>query len=86
MGKQKEKKQAIKTTQKTVFNKLSVALAEYRGSIKEKKLANNLRKLSRDLAEDIIKAEKKKDKAAEKIKIDRKKLLVANHDHQQAIV
>ena len=87
MNKQKEKKQARKKTQKVVFNKLSVALAEYRGAIKEKKLENNLRKVSRILAEDIVKAEKKKTKnETPKIKLARKRELVPNQDHQEAVV
>jgi hypothetical protein len=85
MSKQKEKKQARKKAQKIVFNKLSVALAEFRGTVKEKKLENNLRKFSRSLAEDIVKAEKKKNKTqTPKIKVAGKKELVLNQDHQQA--
>jgi hypothetical protein len=87
MSKQKEKKQARKKTQKIVFNKLSVALAEFRGTVKEKKLENNLRKVSRALAADIVKAEKKKNKTqAPKIKVAGKKELVLNQDHQQAAI
>ena len=88
MNKQKEKKQARKKTQKIVFNKLSVALSEYRGAIKDKKMQNSLRKVSRVLAEDIVKAEKKKKKAATpKIKVSRKGALVANQDNvEQAVV
>jgi hypothetical protein len=86
MSKQKEKKQARKKAQKIVFTKLSGALAEFRGAIKEKKLENNLRKVSRVLAGDIVKAEKKKNKEASKIKISRKKELVSNLDNQQAAV
>jgi|GEM_PF-6597672 len=83
MSKQKEKKQARKKTQKIVYNKLFVALAEYRGALKEKKLQNNLRRLSRELAVDIIKAENKKKKAGtSKIKISRKRELVSNQDGQ----
>ena len=87
MSKQKEKKQARKKTQKIVFNKLSVALAEFRGQVKEKKLENNLRKVSRALAEDIVKAEiKKKKTESPKIKVARNKELVSNQDNQQAVV
>ncbi|HYC41014.1 MAG TPA: hypothetical protein VEB63_11070 [Chitinophagaceae bacterium] len=88
MGKKKEKKQAVKEKENTVLNKLSAALAEYRNTLKEKKLRNNLRKVSRTLAEDIVKAERKREKtqvANMKVR-ENKQSLVASRDHQQTPV
>ena len=53
------KKLSKKQTRKIVFSKLSNALAEYRGELKEKKFDNDLKKFSKILAADIVKASRK---------------------------
>jgi hypothetical protein len=60
--KQLTKKQA----RKIVFQKLSSALVEYKHGLKEKKLNRSLKKLSKDLAADIVKAEKQNGKFTKK--------------------
>lgn len=53
------KKPTKKQTRKEVFEKLSGALAEYKGKLNEKKFENNLKKASKLFAMDIVKAIKK---------------------------
>ena len=53
------KKPTKKETRKEVFEKLSGALAEYKGKLNEKKFENNLKKASKLFAVDILKAIKK---------------------------
>ena len=48
-----------KETRKIVFNKLSEALVEFKPALKERKLNDNLKKLSKTLAADIVKARRK---------------------------
>lgn len=56
------KKPTKKETRKEVFEKLSGALAEYKGKLDEKKFENKLKKASKLFAVDIIKAIKKESK------------------------
>jgi len=51
-----------KETQKLVFDKLSAALADFRKDLKEKKLVSSLKKVSKSLASDIVKAARKNGK------------------------
>jgi hypothetical protein len=53
------KKPTKKETRKEVFEKLSGALAEYKGKLNGKKFENKLKKVSRGFAMDIFKAIKK---------------------------
>ena len=53
------KKPTKKDTRKEVFEKLSGALAEYKGKLNEKKFENKLKKASKLFAVDIVKALKK---------------------------
>ena len=47
-----------KDARRMVYEKLSNALGEYRGALKEKKVARNLKKLSKLLAQDIVKSKR----------------------------
>jgi hypothetical protein len=49
------KKLSKKETRKIVFEKLSSALGDYGGELKQKKVAKNLKKFSKLLAENIVK-------------------------------
>lgn len=60
-----EKKQK-KETRQIVFAKLSGVMEEYRNSFKEKKFKSRLKKASRLLANDIIKATSKNGKSKTK--------------------
>jgi hypothetical protein len=62
------KKLSKKETRKIVFDKLSNALAEYKGRVREKKLNNNLKKISKLLATDIVKAHEKQNGKPKKSK------------------
>jgi hypothetical protein len=53
------KKPSEKETRKIVFDKLSSALGEYSSELKEKKVAKNLKKFSKVLAQNIAKSSKK---------------------------
>ncbi len=48
-----------KTTQKEVFEKLSIAFADYKSSLNKKKFENKLKKASKLISVDIVKAIKK---------------------------
>jgi len=61
------KKKSKKETRKIVFTKLSNALAEYKNSLKEKKVVNELKKVSKIFAADIVKAAAKQDRRVVKI-------------------
>ena len=50
------KKLSKKQARKIVYEKFSVALAEYKAGLKEKKFASNLKKASKLFAADIAKA------------------------------
>jgi hypothetical protein len=60
------KKLSKKQTRKIVFNKLSNALVEY--NIEGKKVNNNLKKLSKALAADIVKTARKQNDKTKKLK------------------
>jgi hypothetical protein len=62
------KKTRRKETQKIVFEKLSGAMEDYKKDLKEKKLVNYLKKISKTLAADIIKASGKNGKSKNKKK------------------
>jgi len=62
------KKRRRKETQKMVFEKLSGAMEDYKKDLKEKKLINYLKKISKTLAADIIKASGKNGKSKSKKK------------------
>jgi len=49
-----------KETRKIIYEKLSSALGEYRGELKEKKVARNLKKFSKVLADDIARSARKR--------------------------
>ena len=66
------KKPTKKETRKEVFEKLSGALAEYKGKVNEKKLENNLKKASKLVAVDIVKAIKKDRKNGRSMKTSEK--------------
>ncbi|MEQ1676447.1 MAG: hypothetical protein ABL876_07095 [Chitinophagaceae bacterium] len=58
-----------KEARKLVYEKLAVALAEYKDSLKEKRFISNLKKASRLFAADIAKTiGRKKEKAVKKPK------------------
>lgn len=62
-------KQSKKQVRKTVYDKLAVALADFKQELKEKKFESNLRKASKLFAADLSKAYKvngEKKKAAKK--------------------
>jgi len=48
-----------KETRKVVFKKLSSALGDYRGQLKDKKVARNLKKFSKVLADNIVRSARK---------------------------
>ena len=65
------KKNSKKDARKLIFNKLAIALAEYKDIVKEKRFTSNLKKASKLFAADIARASgklkekpKKKQKAA----------------------
>lgn len=60
------KKITKKKTRDLVFEKLSTAMNEFKADINEKKLNAELKKISKNFAEDILKASKKKQIAAKK--------------------
>ena len=60
-----------KQTRETVYNKLAVALAEYKNSMKEKKFLTNLKKASKLFADEINKKSVKK--TIKSVKKDRPK-------------
>jgi len=62
----KVEKQQKKETRQIVFAKLSGVMEEYRNSFKEKKFKSRLKKASRMLADDIIKATSKNGKSKTK--------------------
>jgi len=79
------KKLSKKQTRKIVYKKLSNALVEYKIDLSEKKITNNLKKLSKVLATDIVKADKKLNKKKNKseakvLKTENKQ----NNEHLQA--
>lgn len=51
-------KKSKKEVRKSVYNKLAVALADFKSELKEKKFENNLRKASKLFAADLSKAYK----------------------------
>ena len=55
-----------KQVQETVYNKLALALAEYKGSMKEKRFASNLKKASKLFADDISRKAVKENPSVEK--------------------
>jgi hypothetical protein len=58
------KKISKKESRQLVYNKLVVALAEFKTGIKDKKFESNLKKASKLFADDVVKATNKtKDKA-----------------------
>ncbi|MEP6584111.1 MAG: hypothetical protein ABJA90_07580 [Ginsengibacter sp.] len=58
------KRPSKKDAEREVLEKLSGALAEYKGNIKEKKFRKNLKKASKLFAVDIVKSLKKERKKA----------------------
>jgi hypothetical protein len=62
------KKISKKETRKIVFKKLSDAMAEYKNALKEKKVVNNLKKVSKIFAADIVKAAVKQNRRVKKNK------------------
>ncbi len=58
------KKPTKKEAEKEVFEKLSSALAEYKGDVKEKKFKRNLKKASKLFAVDVARSLKKNRKRA----------------------
>jgi len=62
------KKRRRKETQKIVFEKLSGAMEDYKKDLKEKKLITYLKKVSKTLAADIIKATANKNGKSKKAK------------------
>jgi hypothetical protein len=63
----KEKKPGKKQTSKEVFGKLSEALIDYKDRLTKKKLDGRLKKMSKQLAADIVKSLKKAGKAKKKL-------------------
>ena len=53
------KKISKKDARKLIFNKLAMALAEYKDIVKEKRFISNLKKVSKLFAADIAKGSKK---------------------------
>lgn len=53
------KKLSKKNARQAVYNRLVVALAEFKTGIKDKKFESNLQKASKLFADELIKAEKK---------------------------
>lgn len=69
-----------KDTRKLIYEKLEAALSEYKSSLKEKRFAANLKKVSRLLANDITKGlKKKKDKVKKKKEKLKKEVLNATN-------
>ena len=66
------KKPTKKETRKEVFEKLSGALSEYKGKLNERKFENNLKKVSKLFAVDIVKAIKKDRKNGSAMKTSEK--------------
>ena len=53
------KKISKKDARKLIYNKLAMALAEYKDLVKEKRFTSNLKKISKLFADDIVKSSKK---------------------------
>ena len=71
------KKISKKDARKLIFNKLSMALAEYKDLLKEKRFTSNLKKTSKLFAADIARASEKlngklKKKQKKEIKVPEK--------------
>ena len=71
------KKISKKDARKLIFNKLSMALAEYKDLLKEKRFTSNLKKASKLFAADITRASEKlngklKKKQKKEIKVPEK--------------
>jgi hypothetical protein len=70
-----------KETRKIVFEKLSTALDDYNGELKQKKVAKNLKKFTKLLAENIVKSASKKNGKVKAIKNES----VANTEQRAAV-
>lgn len=68
-GKESTKKISKKEARQQVYDKLALALAEFKTGIKDKKFESNLQKASKLFADDIAKAANKaKDKSKKPVK------------------
>ena len=73
------KKISKKDARKLIYNKLAMALAEYKDIVKEKRFASNLKKASKLFAADIARASGKLNGKPKK----KKKAAIASIDKQQ---
>ena len=69
------KKLSKKEIRNRVYDKLAAAMEEFKGQVKEKRFASNLKKASRMFADDLVKG-MKKTKKEKKVKPAKNKLKV----------